>query len=70
MILYTPLSETDIFPADEKAMAKRAFLSHQGRTCYTEKQDDGSYLVLQLLSTDPNDFLDGSFLPGTIINKP
>ncbi|MDY0408205.1 YlzJ-like family protein [Paracerasibacillus soli] len=32
-----------------------------------EEQADGSFQLLQLLSTDPNDFLDQQYNPGTIL---
>ncbi|WP_217585553.1 YlzJ-like family protein [Lentibacillus saliphilus] len=67
MILYTPLSETDIFPTDEQTLVKRQCMTHQGKMCFVEQKGDGSYEMLQLLSTDPNDFLNGDFQPGTII---
>lgn len=68
MILYTPLSETDVFPVEEENVRKRTFATMNGRTVYIEQLDNGSYEVLQLLSTDPKDFLDESFMPGTIVN--
>lgn len=69
MILYTPLCESDIFPesADEAQMA-RQFISYQGRTLHVEKTNDGSYQLLQLLSTDPHDYLNDQFAPGNIIS--
>ncbi|MFC0301365.1 YlzJ-like family protein [Virgibacillus soli] len=67
MILYTPLSESDIFPQDENEFGKRHCVSHGGKTLYVEEQADGSFQLLQLLSTDPNDFLDQQYNPGTIL---
>lgn len=69
MILYTPLCESDIFPTeeDEKQLA-REYVSYAGKTLYVEKTTDGSYELLQLLSTDPQDYLNSQFSPGTIIS--
>lgn len=69
MILYTPLSESDIFPSEESVHHKRSCVTHNGRSLYVEENDDGSYQLLQLLSTDPNDFLDTSYTPGTTFRK-
>lgn len=64
MILYSPLSRDDIFPVDESSFTKRCCVSHQGRTLYVEETSDGNYQLLQLLSTDPNDFMDTTYVPG------
>lgn len=66
-MLYTPLTETDIFPPNETDFSKRKCVSYKGRSLYVEQLDDGSYELLQLLSTDPKDFMDGSFTPGSIL---
>ncbi|WP_099158154.1 YlzJ-like family protein [Virgibacillus ndiopensis] len=66
MILYTPLSETDIFPYSEEAFKSRQCVTYQGKEMYVEQSEDGSYQLLQLLSTDPQDFLDDRFTPGTV----
>ncbi|MFD1037928.1 YlzJ-like family protein [Virgibacillus byunsanensis] len=67
MILYTPLAESDIFPTNQDTFSNRHFISVQGKSMYVEQVEDGSYQLLQLLSTDPKDFLDENFLPGTKI---
>lgn len=65
MILYTPLSETDIFPTSEDTYNKRCCVTHNGKMLYVEETSSGSYELLQLLSTDPHDFMDTTFNPGT-----
>lgn len=67
MILYTPLSESEIFPYEEETM-KREFVSHEGRTLYVEHSEDGAYKLIQLMSTDPQDFLNETYMPGTILS--
>ncbi|HLR07983.1 MAG TPA: YlzJ-like family protein [Bacillota bacterium] len=69
MILYTPLASTDIFPHEEKDLANRQCISYEGKSMYVEQNKEGSYQLLQLLSTDPNDFLDARYTPGTIISQ-
>lgn len=70
MILYTPLAAADIFPQMEDTQAARQDISYGGKMVYTEQKNDGSYEVLKLLSTDPNDFLDQNFAPGSMLHSP
>jgi len=66
MILYTPLSQADVFPSSDHHYEKRQCVSYQGRLLYVEETEKGSYELLQLLSTDPQDFLDTKYVPGNI----
>lgn len=66
MILYTPLNQSDIFPMDSEDPIKRQCVSYQGKLLYVEEFEKGSYELLQLLSTDPQDFLNTEFSPGNI----
>jgi len=67
MILYTPLSETDIFPYE---VTKDCMcIQHGGKTVYAKKLENGSFEVQQLLSTDPQDFLNASYAPGMIFQS-
>ncbi|WP_164215510.1 YlzJ-like family protein [Virgibacillus sp. YIM 98842] len=68
MILYTPLSQEDIFPTANSSYNNRQFISYEGRSVYAEQMEDGSYQLLQLMSTDPQDFLDEKFTPGSILS--
>ena len=67
MILYTPLSQSDIFP-DSEETSQRKFVSYQGKTLYVEQGENGTYELIQLMSTDPQDFLNESYAPGTILS--
>ncbi|GAB4072613.1 hypothetical protein GCM10028778_03950 [Barrientosiimonas marina] len=66
-MLHTPLATTDIFPDSSEAFEKRLCVSYKGKQLYVEKMDDGSYQVLQLLSSDPQDFMNSDYLPGTML---
>lgn len=66
MVLYTPLVESDIFPATYDI--ERQFISYEGRTLQVTQLDGGEYQIEQLLSTDPKDFLNHQFNPGNIIS--
>jgi hypothetical protein len=68
MILYTPLSQEEIFPQQDGAIANRHCVVFQGKSMYVEQKEDGSYQLLQLLSTDPEDFMNDAYSPGTILS--
>lgn len=65
MILYTPLSQEDIFP--DEGIHNRKFISYQGKTLCVDQLENGTYSLIQLLSTDPKDFLDPTLTPGSIL---
>lgn len=65
MVLYTPLVESDIFPSTEST--ERKLISYEGRSLRVTSLESGEYEVEQLLSTNPQDFLNESFSPGAII---
>ncbi|MBP1968047.1 hypothetical protein J2Z83_000139 [Virgibacillus natechei] len=66
MILYTPMSEAEIFPTSADEYGNRQIVSREGRSLYVEQTDDG-YQLLQLMSTDPQDFLNEKYSPGSIL---
>lgn len=68
MILYTPLCETDVFPIHEADYANYEYVSYEGKLLYVEKQADGSYQLIQLISTDPQDYLNKAYQPGTLLS--
>jgi len=64
MILYTPVPQSEIYTTSSEEYTKFQSISYQGKMCLAEQQQDGSYQLKQLLSTDPQDFLDEQFTPG------
>lgn len=64
MILYTPLCQEDVFP--ETNESSYAYVHYQGKMVCVDEQD-GKHTLVQLLSTNPQDFMDASFSPGTAI---
>ncbi len=62
MIHYTPLEKDEIFPPDEMDVQ---IVTYQGKSLSVLKNQQGEYQVLQLLSTNPQDFLNNSFMPGS-----
>ncbi|WP_186577416.1 YlzJ-like family protein [Aquibacillus kalidii] len=67
MILYTPLSETDIYPVSSDSYTKFQTIEVNGKRLTVEDLQDGSYRIVQLLSTNPHDYLNANFTPGQII---
>jgi hypothetical protein len=68
MILYTPLSQEEIFYNEEEAKVKRTVVSHEGKMFYVDKYSNGEYRLAQLLSSNPNDYLSESFRPGSLLD--
>ena len=66
MVHYTPLLTEEIFPQGEE---NHQLVSYKGRSLYVKKTEQGELELVQLLSTDPQDFLNASFAPGTIFKK-
>lgn len=67
MILYTPLQKTDIFPSEDDREVQ--YISHEGRTLCVSETEEGTYELVQLLSSDPQDYLDAKYMPGAIFPK-
>ncbi|WP_368654875.1 YlzJ-like family protein [Ornithinibacillus sp. 4-3] len=67
MILYTPLSMEEIFPATDSSTTQ--LIQYEGKHCYAEPLEDGQYKLVQLLSTNPHDFLEVNYMPGRVITK-
>ncbi|MFD1018241.1 YlzJ-like family protein [Thalassobacillus hwangdonensis] len=68
MILYTPLSEVDIFPPDQEEYQNTIMTQYNQRPVKAMKMGNGNYQIVQLLSTDPQDFMDPDFQPGIEFN--
>lgn len=66
MILYTPVAQEEVFSNQEKA-AERSYVTHEGKMFYVDKHSNGEYQLAQLLSTNPNDYLNESYRPGSPI---
>lgn len=69
MSLYTPLNEHDIFPTDQSLFQTRQVVTSNNQTMLVDSLDNGKYRIVQLLSTDPQDYISASFTPGEIISE-
>ncbi|MFC7061153.1 YlzJ-like family protein [Halobacillus seohaensis] len=63
MTLYTPLSEYDIFPQNE-GEKPIVYESHNHRQFKCLDHGNGKKQIVQLVSTDPKDYLDPTLQPG------
>ncbi len=66
MVLYTPMSVEEIFPSEAQQYKT---ISIQGKMVIAQQREDAQLQLVQLLSTDPQDYLQPSFSPGTIIKN-
>ncbi|WP_102028274.1 YlzJ-like family protein [Salirhabdus sp. Marseille-P4669] len=65
MILYTPLSMDDIFPEDEREYEKHKWINVEGKMMKVYDHNDGTVELTQMISTNPNDYLDTRYMPGS-----
>ncbi|GGM21844.1 hypothetical protein GCM10011351_04640 [Paraliobacillus quinghaiensis] len=69
MILYTPLCEHDVFPTDQSLFDSRKVVNTSDQTLLVDSIGNGSYRIVQLLSTNPQDYLSQSLTPGEVISE-
>ncbi|WP_194841270.1 YlzJ-like family protein [Salinibacillus xinjiangensis] len=65
--MYTPLNEHDIFPTEDDEYNNYKWVTINNRVMKVQDMKDGTYEVLQTISTDPNDYLDEQYSPGAKI---
>ncbi|WP_254434148.1 YlzJ-like family protein [Halobacillus sp. Marseille-Q1614] len=63
MILYTPLCEHDVFPQDTNA-SQIVYEKYNNRHVKCFDHGNGKKQIIQVVSTDPKDYLDPSLQPG------
>ncbi|MFG6115061.1 YlzJ-like family protein [Halobacillus sp. MO56] len=68
MVLYTPLSEVDIFPAAQADYDNIVITQYNQKTVKALKLENGNYQIVQVLSTDPSDYLHPDYQPGMQFN--
>lgn len=69
MILYTPLSSHDVFPYENEGQAHFHVVSLEGTSLYVKQTDKEQLEIIQVLSTDPQDFLNEHIQPGQKISS-
>lgn len=65
MIIYTPLALEEVLEGWDQKI-ERKYVNHQGKLFCMDKMQDGRYQLAQLISTDPNDYMNGNYLPGRV----
>ncbi|RSL33222.1 hypothetical protein D7Z54_11380 [Salibacterium salarium] len=69
MILYTPLAVESIFPPDEKAWENKRTVSIAHGSLTIEKGDEGTWIVAALHSSNPDDYMNADYQPGSVWNE-
>lgn len=67
MVLYTPLSLDDVFSGSQTPEGVFEAVI-EGRRVLLRRGADGMARLERLLSTEPNDYLNPAFSPGTVLN--
>lgn len=71
MILWTPQPLEQVFadpPKDDNSPSLLLEMEYKGRKVLVEKLDFDKKRIVQLISSDPQDYLLAEFQPGTTIN--
>jgi len=66
-LLWTVVPPERIF--DDSSPRRFSLYQYLGRLLYVEDRSGGDMVIVQLLSTDPADFLDPAFAPGQSIGR-
>lgn len=67
MILYTTMPQELIFQENNDAYLKQTIIEVNGLSLVVEPISNDQCRVVQLLSTNPNDFLNNAFAPGSVL---
>ncbi|MDF0725128.1 YlzJ-like family protein [Cytobacillus sp. S13-E01] len=64
MILYTMMPEELIFPTAETDFSKQKIVEMNGVSLLVNETSQNQYVILRVLSSDPQHFLDDQYSPG------
>ena len=64
MILYTMMPEELIFPTAETDFNKQKIVEMNGVSLLVNETSQNQYVILRVLSSDPQHFLDDQYSPG------
>ncbi len=68
MILYTMMPAELIFPTDETQFSNQQYVELNGVSMVVEKNEEHGHRIVRLLSTNPQDFLNDEYMPGSTIS--
>lgn len=69
MILYTTMPQELVFQTISSEYEKKMVVEYEGIPLLVEMDDDQNYRVIQIMSTNPNHFLDNRYSPGTVLSN-
>lgn len=69
MILYTTMPQELVFQTISSEYEKKMVVEYDGIPLLVEKDEEQNYRVIQIMSTNPNHFLDDRYSPGTILSN-
>ncbi|MDQ0270168.1 YlzJ-like family protein [Cytobacillus purgationiresistens] len=67
MILYTMMPHELVYQAEGQEFDRQRVIDHNGVPLLVEMVEGSDCRVLQIMSSDPNDFLNETLTPGTKI---
>ncbi|MET3699530.1 YlzJ-like protein [Bacillus oleivorans] len=68
MILYTIVPHDQIFPTDQAVYSAQKLIEYNGIPVLVEQEEDHSFRIVKVVSSDPNHFLREDCCPGTKIS--
>lgn len=69
MILWTPMQLELVFEGlEEMCPPEYSQISYQGVPMLVERTPSGKAKIVRLLSTNPQDYLNASYVPGNIVD--
>ncbi|MBB6444215.1 YlzJ-like family protein [Bacillus benzoevorans] len=69
MILYTTMPQELVYQTPVSEFGKQEIIQYEGIPLLVERDENQSYRVIQVMSTDPTHFLDGRCTPGRILTN-
>ena len=69
MILYTTMPQELIFQTDAIEYGKQTVIEYEGISVLVEMNENHDYRVVRVMSSNPDDYLDGRLCPGTILSN-
>ncbi len=69
MILYTTMPQELVFQTNDTEFNKQMIIEHNGIPMLVERNEENNLRVLQIMSSNPNHYLDERYCPGTILSN-
>jgi hypothetical protein len=69
MILYTTMPQELVFQTPESEFGKQSVMEYEGIPLLVEMDENHDYRVIQVISSDPNHYLNNRCCPGVILSN-